>query len=367
MSDHLVRGHVTASGDRLDGGQVEPPGEHGKAGEHRPLGCVQQLPGPVDHGKQRLLAGESRPRAAGQDGEALIEPRVQLGRRHDPQPGRAQLDGQRHAVQLPADTADDRSGPLVPAERYPVLRGAVDEEPHGLRGGDRAHVIVIGRGVEGRDQVDALAVDAQRLTARREQRDVPAIPEQGVGQLGARVDDVLAVVQQHEQAPLADRLDESVENRAARVLRDAEHLGHGGRDQVRVLQRGEIREPHSVAGAVQQPGRGLEREPGLPAPPGPVSVTRRELAIRRRTSASSPSRPMKLDTWTGRLFSSLGLSSDFTAGKAVARPSASSWKICSGRPRSFSRCRPRSLSEAPAGIESRSKAAVVAESTTCPP
>ena len=105
----------------------------------------------------------------------------------------------------------------------------------------------------------------------------------------------------------------------------------------------------------------------LPAPPGPVSVTRRELAIRRRTSASSASRPMKLDTCTGRLFSSLGLSSDFSAGKAAARPSASSWKICSGRPRSFSRCRPRSLSEAPAGIESRSKAAVVAESTTCPP
>ena len=59
MSDHLVRGHVTAGGDRLDGSQAEPPGEHGKAGEHVPLGGVQQLPGPVDHGKQRLLAGRA--------------------------------------------------------------------------------------------------------------------------------------------------------------------------------------------------------------------------------------------------------------------------------------------------------------------
>ena len=111
--------------------------------------------------------------------------------------------------------------------------------------------------------MDALAVDAQRLTARRQQRDVPAIPEQGVGQLGARVDDVLAVVQQQEQAPLADRLDQGVQQRAVRVRRDAEHLGHGGGDEAGVLQRGEIGEPHAVAGTVRHPGRDLEREPGL--------------------------------------------------------------------------------------------------------
>ena len=105
----------------------------------------------------------------------------------------------------------------------------------------------------------------------------------------------------------------------------------------------------------------------MPAPPGPVSVTRREAVTRPRTSASSPSRPMKLDTCAGRLLSSFGLSSDRRGGKAKGRPSASSWKIRSGGPRSFSRCRPRSLRAAPAGIGSRSSAAAVAESTTWPP
>ena len=212
-------GHVLARGDRLGGGQVEPPGEHRQTGEHLALGGVQQLPGPVDHGKQRLLARQGRARAAGQKGETLVEPGVQLGHRHDPQAGSGQLDGQRNAVEPPADAADNRSGPLVPGERHPVLRGAVGEEPHGLGVADRLHVIVVGRRVHGRNPVDALAVDAERLTAGREQRDVRAIPQQRVRELGAGVDDVLAVVQQHQQAPLADRLDERVDDRAARVLR----------------------------------------------------------------------------------------------------------------------------------------------------
>jgi hypothetical protein len=46
----------------------------------------------------------------------------------------------------------------------------------------------------------------------------------------------------------------------------------------------------------------------LPAPPAQVSVTSRDPATRARTSASSASRPIKLDTWAGRLVSSPELS-----------------------------------------------------------
>ena len=77
-------------------------------------------------------------------------------------------------------------------------------------------------------------------------------------------------------------------------------------------------EPSSRPAATWSPRR------VLPAPPEPVSVTRREAVIRWRTSASSVSRPMKLDTCAGRLFSSFGLSSDASGGKAAGRPSASS-------------------------------------------
>ena len=209
------------------------------------------------------MARQGRARAASQNGKALVEPGIQLGHRHHPQPGGAQLDGQRHAVQPPADAADDRSGPLVPGERHPMLGGAVGEEPHRLRVTDRAHVIAVGWRAHGGDPVDALALDAQRLTAGREQPDVRAVPKQDVGELGARVEDVLAVVQQHEQAPLADRFDERADDGAARVLRYGKHIRDGDRDEIRVLKRGEIRKPHPVAGAIQQPGRDLERKAGL--------------------------------------------------------------------------------------------------------
>ena len=43
----------------------------------------------------------------------------------------------------------------------------------------------------------------------------------------------------------------------------------------------------------------------LPAPPAPVNVTSRQAPTSRRTSASSPSRPMKLDAGAGRLLRSV--------------------------------------------------------------
>jgi hypothetical protein len=95
--------------------------------------------------------------------------------------------------------------------------------------------------------VDTLAVDAQRLTARREQHDVRAIPKQRIHQLGAGVEDVLAVVQQDKQAPLADCLDERVDDGAARVLKYAQHICEGDRHEIRVRKRGDIGEPHPIA------------------------------------------------------------------------------------------------------------------------
>ena len=91
------------------------------------------------------------------------------------------------------------------------------------------------------------------------------------------------------------------------------------------------------------------------------------LATRARTAASSASRPMKLDTCAGRLVSSPGPSSDRSAGSPVGRPSACSWKICSGRPRSASRCQPRSFRPTPAGSASATSPAAAADTSTCPP
>ena len=147
-----------------------------------------------------------------------------------------------------------------------MLGGAVGEQPDRLRGADRVQVVVIGGRVHGGDPVDALAADAERLPARREQRGLRAVAQQRIRELGAGVEDVLAVVQQQEQAALADRLHHRVHDGQARVLGYAQHGGDGDGGQVRVLQRGKIREPDPVARPVQELGRHLKPEAGLARP-----------------------------------------------------------------------------------------------------
>jgi hypothetical protein len=76
---------------------------------------------------------------------------------------------------------------------------------------------------------------------------------------------------------------------------------------------------------------------------------------------------MNADSWAGRLFGSAGLPSERSGGNSACRPAARSWKICSGRPRSFSRWLPRSASAAPGGSPSRTSTAAACDTSTCPP
>ena len=198
-----------------------------------------------------------------------IEAGVQLGRGHHPQPGRGQLDGQRDAIQPPADPPGHLGGRHVPGQRHPLGGGAVGQQPHRLAGPDRRGVVAVGRGAQRRHPVHPLPADAQRLTAGRQQRQVRAVPQQRVGELGASVDEVLAVVQHHQQAALADRLHQRIRHRAARLQADAQHIRHRHRHQLRVAERGQVGEPHPLPSAIGQPGRHLQPQPGLARPARP--------------------------------------------------------------------------------------------------
>ena len=105
----------------------------------------------------------------------------------------------------------------------------------------------------------------------------------------------------------------------------------------------------------------------LPAPPAPARVTSREDPTSARTSATSRARPMNADSWAGRLFGSAGLPSDRSGGNSARRPAAVSWKIRSGRLRSFSRWVPRSVRAAPGGSPFRTSTAAASDTSTCPP
>ena len=125
--EHPVPGRVVAHGQQRlfgqRGEQVQDPGggqagagadllgrlQGGAAGEdrepapERALGVVEQVPAPVHHRAQRLVPGHRGAAAAAEQLEPVTKTSFDLLRGHGAQPGRGQLDGQRHAVERPAD------------------------------------------------------------------------------------------------------------------------------------------------------------------------------------------------------------------------------------------------------------------------
>jgi len=146
------QGLVDQPGDRLrdrHGGQV-PPGAHRLGGvkgaathEHRkpsqggPLGAVEQLPAPIHHRPQGLLARQRGARARGEQPEALVQPRGQLVRRQRTHPCGGQLDRQRQPVELSAHLPH-RGGiaPVTNREPGDGRGGAVQEQPGGGEAGE---------------------------------------------------------------------------------------------------------------------------------------------------------------------------------------------------------------------------------------
>ena len=90
---------------------VKPPAKTRQAAEEHALLAGEQVVAPLDRGAQRLLARARRAAAGGEDVEAVAQPRRDLLQRQRGHARRGQLDGQRHAVQAPADLLDRRLRP----------------------------------------------------------------------------------------------------------------------------------------------------------------------------------------------------------------------------------------------------------------
>ena len=103
----------------------------------------------------------------------------------------------------------------------------------------------------------------QRLAARREDTDSGNRLEQRVGESRARVDQVLAVVEDDQQRVLAQVLAQALGDGLAGVLADTQHVTRGVGNQRWVANRREVDEPHTVGIAVQHVGGDLQRKPGL--------------------------------------------------------------------------------------------------------
>ena len=113
---------VSIRRNRLGRLQRPAAGEDRQAPAAAPLRLRQQVVAPVDRARSVCWRGRRRPPAAGQQPEAVVQPAARdLLDRSAVTPRRRQLDGQRDAVQPPAD-AGHRRGVLL-AKREPGSAG----------------------------------------------------------------------------------------------------------------------------------------------------------------------------------------------------------------------------------------------------
>ena len=214
-----------------------------------------------------------------------------------PNARRRQLDGQREPVQAPADVGHGPGVPVGQDEGGKAGGGPVDEQPHrvvaqelggGVHGGLGGR-----RGAERGHRPHGLAPAAERLAAGRHHPHVGAVSGDGVHQLGAGLGQVLAVVQQQQQAERPQGVRERGGLPGGPVKVDAE----GRRDSLRDRagsSRGASSTNHApsrIRGTWRRAASTARRV--LPTPPAPVRVRIWRCWRRRHTSAISCSRPTK--------------------------------------------------------------------------
>ena len=191
----------------------------------------------------------------------MVEPFAQVHERHRTQPGGGELECQRDAVEAPADGRDECHLGLVEHKGSVLHPRPLGEQAHGVRGLDIRQAFRIARRQrERRDPVDALPVDAERLSRRGEDPHPWAAPAGQVGELGGGVDDVLAVVEDEEHVLLAEGIEQGVEQRAATLVLNAENCSDGGGHLLGMSDGRQLDEPDSLGVTTEQLGSGLQRK-----------------------------------------------------------------------------------------------------------
>ena len=261
-------GQVRVGVDPRQRGELEPAGEHAQPVEQVPGVRVEQVDAPVDRAAQGLLPPRPVPRdvaaeveVAGQLGEHLLG-----GQRVDVRGG--QLDGQRQAVQAPAQL-DDR-GEVVRGDGEVVggRPGAGVEQRQRGRGGQRP----LRRGQRGRVgqgqrryPVHLLAVHAEPFPAAHQYPD----PGRGGEQLRDQwrgADDVLVVVEDQQEGQRGEVLQYRGGQRLSGYLGDVQRLGEERHHEVGAGRVGQRYEHRAVGEPVRDGRADRERQPRLADP-----------------------------------------------------------------------------------------------------
>jgi hypothetical protein len=267
---HLPVLDVVPRGHGLGGLQRPAAGKNSQPGQEPLFRLGQQIVGPVNQGAKRLLARQGGARPAREQPETIVQTGGDLfrGQQFDARGG--QFDGERDAVELMAHLGDRGRVFARQCETGLARHRPIHEKLHGALPGQNVQRWQAARvrRFQGGHRVGGFAGDAQRLAAARQNAHVGAAGQQTVGKPGARLDQVLAVVQHQQERLGPQKIRERVGKAPARLFAHAQNRGDRLGREGGIGQRRQIHKPDAVFVLFDPLGGRLKREPGFAAAAG---------------------------------------------------------------------------------------------------
>ena len=239
--------------------------EHRQAAQQHPLRFGQQIVTPVDQRLQGLLARQRGATATGQQPEAVVQPRGNLFHHEHAHPRRRQLDRQRNAIEPRADLGERRGIRVRDRKRGLHRARPFREQLHCFILDElvqRWQLTRVGRRQRGHAE-KRLAGNPERLAAAGQNAQLRVGMQQRVGQLGACVDQVLAIIQYQQHILIAQVRGERGEQRPAGLLTHTQHGGDCLRNERRIGQWRQLDQPDSIREPRVHRRRQLQRQAGL--------------------------------------------------------------------------------------------------------
>ena len=211
-----------------------------------------------------MVPRRSRPAADRRQSQGMIQPR---GNSLEPKcidAGGSELDGQRYPVKLAADVDDHRHIDIPQPEVAENVRCALDEQLNGrefecLGSTETARYE---RDFQRLQMMKALALDAERLAAGRQDLNTRRSPQHLESQTRGGLDDMLAIVEHQEHPFIAQKREQAV----GRILRgnvEANRRRNRCGQQLWVADSGQIHKPKAVFVAIGEPLGSRNGDAGL--------------------------------------------------------------------------------------------------------
>ncbi len=268
--DDLPRRQRIAGAHGFDGLERASLREDGQPAKQGALRFGEQIMAPVDQGTECLLARHRGAAAGGEQMKPIVQPLDDLLEGEQANPRGGQFDGERNAVESPADLRDEVDVVVAQLKGGTCRGRAVQKKTNGLE----LRQALGGRGSAGEvaprlgkrerwQRPGRFARHAQRLAAAGQDAKLRTRTQQRFGEARAGSDEVFAIVEDEQEPLVAEEAGERGGERALGLLAKIERGRDAFDDHRGISGRGEFDEPNAVRIVVDQVGSHLQRQARL--------------------------------------------------------------------------------------------------------